>query len=150
MLISSFLALLSFSKLAFVEFFLLSKDVFLKLFSFFLSNYDSHGTLHLALGLVGMHCFCFYIGSDKVFILVIQRTPNEFQFVSYNYCVFIAYISICKWRQVIWSDFDCFLFLHRLKRIFVLFVIGRYSFKRSLCLTVQKAIYPLFVHECII
>ena len=48
-------AFLSFCTLAFVGFLLLSQDAFFMLSHFSQTDIDSHGTLHYALGLVGMH-----------------------------------------------------------------------------------------------
>ena len=53
--ISSFLAFLSFCPLAFVGLLLLSNYVVFMSYRFFLTITDFYGTLHLALGLVGMH-----------------------------------------------------------------------------------------------
>ena len=54
-LVSSLWAFLSFYMLAFVGFLLLCKDAIFMSSRFFQTTSDSHGTLHLALGLVGMH-----------------------------------------------------------------------------------------------
>ena len=53
--VSSLRAVLNFCVLAFVGFLLLSKDAIFMLSRFFRATRDSHGTLHLALGLAGMH-----------------------------------------------------------------------------------------------
>ena len=108
--------------------------------------------------------YCFYIGSNKVSIFVIQSTlfrclPRSIKIVSYCYHIFIAHITIGKRGPVISWSFNCFLF-------FVFFfsyfcadssescwddsVIGRYSFKRGLCFTVQNDVYLLFVYKYII
>ena len=92
--------------------FLLSKDTFCKLFSFFLTTNDSHGTT-FGSGFA-LYC-CFYVGSEKVFIFVIQsmsfKCPlKSIKFVSYIYHIFIVYISIGKLAPVIMCDFEC-LFL---------------------------------------
>ena len=52
-------------------------------------------------------------------------------------------LSYCEFLSV------CFLFLHKLRQIFVemiLSVIGRYSFKRGVCFTVQSTIHLLLIH----
>ena len=52
--VSSLRTFLSFCTLTFVEFLLLSKDVFFYIVSFSLTAIDTHRTLHLDLGLIGM------------------------------------------------------------------------------------------------
>ena len=70
---------------------------------FFLTISDSHGTLHLALSLVGMHSVAistwvvtkFSYTSNGICLWYFLRI---IEFVSYSYRIFIANISFGKWR----------------------------------------------------
>ena len=58
------------------------------------------------------------MGSDKVFIVAIWSMLFRYllkciEFVSYNYHVFIAYISIGKRGPVIMCGFESFLLTHK-------------------------------------
>ena len=55
----------------------------------FQTDIDSHGTLQLALGLVGLKIFIFVIRSMSFKCLLKSIKP-----ISYNYRIFIAYIAI--------------------------------------------------------
>ena len=54
-LVSSPWFFLSFRAFVFVRFLLLNKDIFKKLYRFFLTTSDSNRTLHLAFAFVGRH-----------------------------------------------------------------------------------------------
>ena len=62
--------------LAFVTFLLSSKDAIFMLSCFFLTTSDSHGTLHLALHLFGMHSTV-----DSVWTLM------KFSYLSFKICL---------------------------------------------------------------
>ena len=92
------------SSASYVEFLLLSKDIFFMLSHFSLTAIDSHGTLHLALGLVGIHCCCFHIGGNQVFIFIIRYLLKSIKLVSYSYRILVSSISTGERGPVIlWS-----------------------------------------------
>ena len=84
---------------------------------------DFHGTLLLALGLVGMHCAAASMWALMKFLYssfgvlcrsdISWRVSNLFLTV-----IFIANIAIGKWGPVVTCGFFCFLFLRRLGSIF--------------------------------
>ena len=98
---------------AFCGFLLLSRD-FSTISVFFLTVIDSHGTLHLTLGLVSMYsAACFNMGCNKVFIFVIRKMSfrcflKSIKFLSNNYR--ITNIYIYKWGPVEACGLNC-LFL---------------------------------------
>ena len=101
------------------------------------------------------HGYCFYNGGNKISIFIIQSMSfrsllTSIKPVSYSYYLLIAYITIGNWGPVISWSFNCsFLISVRSQSNFCWedSVIGRYSFKRKVCLTVQIAIYPLLVYK---
>ena len=103
-------------------------------------------------------CCCFHVGSDKVFIFIIwsmffRYLLKSIELVSYSYHIFIANISIGKWGQVVMCSFDCLFLTSVYTRAYLCCansVIGKYSFKRGVCIPVQSAIYPLLFYEYII
>ena len=71
---------------------------------------DSHRTLHLALGLVGMHSAAAPMWavtkfSYSSFRISFRYFLKSIEFVSYTYCIFIPYTSIGKWEPVVTCDF---------------------------------------------
>ena len=80
--VSSLCTFLSFCELAFVGFLLLSKGVFFYIILFFLTATDFNGTLHLALGLVGMHSTAASLWA-----------VTKFSYSSYGVC-----LSDMSWR----------------------------------------------------
>ena len=91
---------------------------------------------------------CFHIRNDEVFLFIIWSMSFRYllksiKFVSYNYC-----ISMSLWGSAVTCSFESPLFLHRLKYIFAVMILwSRYTFKKQVCLTVQSAIYPIFIYE---
>ena len=90
MLVGSLGAFLSFFVLEFVGLFSLCKDAFFKIISFFFSNcpwltWDSAFSSSF-----GSHarCACFYLGSDEVFIFVIQSMSFRYFLKSIKCCFF--------------------------------------------------------------
>ena len=59
---------LSFSPLTFVKFLLINKDAVFTCSRFYLKAIDSHGTLYLHLGLVGMHSAAASIWAVTTFV----------------------------------------------------------------------------------
>ena len=81
-LVFSGLSYVSASQRLFVH--LLGMAAFFTLSYFFLADIDSHGTLHLALGLVGMHSATMYIWAIKRFHIshsenIFQMSPEDYQ-----------------------------------------------------------------------
>ena len=104
---------------------------FFKLSHFFFSitTSDTHGILQFG-SWFGWYafCCCFHVSSDNVFIFTIQSISFRYflksiKFLSPSYSISSAYISIGKWGPVITCDFDCFLFLHRLRCIFAVMIL---------------------------
>ena len=112
--------------MAFIGFLLLIRMPFLKLSCSFLTTSVFHGSLYLALGLVNMHSTAASIWAIFLFvnwIMSFSRFLKSLKLVSHNYCILIAYITMCKWRPVISWSFNSFLFLHRLKQIFAVTIL---------------------------
>ena len=93
--VSSLWAFLSFCILAFVGFLSLSNNAIFILCHFFLTTCwpPWNATFGSWFSWYALSC-CFYVGSDKVFIFVIQsicfRYPlKSIEFDSYNYCIFM-------------------------------------------------------------
>ena len=116
MLVCSFLALLSSCRLEFVGFLLLSKKKFFSNFVYFQTTCDSHGILHLSLGLVGS-IWAVTKSSYSSFGVCLSdiswRVSNFFLTVT----IYLLFISLGKWWPVKSSSFDCFLFLRRFRCI---------------------------------
>ena len=74
--------------------------LFFLVMSFFLATSDSHGTLYLTFGYIGMHSAAASMwaltkisySSFEVCVSDISRI----RIVSYSYCIFIVYISVSK------------------------------------------------------
>ena len=128
---------------------------------FWNDKWHLHRTLHFSLSLVGVHSAAaaaaaasmwaatkFLYSSFKVCFGCLMKS---IEFVSYIYHVFNDYISISKWtKRVVLSV--CFLFRRRLWHIFAVTILWSRDIisKKGIYLTVQNAIYPLFVYEYII
>ena len=105
-----------------LDFFYLVRMLFLSYLIFFLTTCDSHKTLHLIFGFVGMHSASAFMWPVTSFHIcyweyIFQISPEEYQICFYSYCIFIASISIANWGPVITCGFDC-SFLHRFQHIF--------------------------------
>ena len=111
--------------LAFVGFLLLRMDGIFMLSRFFPN--DSRGTLYLPLGLVGMQSVTVFLWAVMIFLYssfgVIVSDICWRVSIFFSYRIFIANISIDKFGPVVMCGFDCFLFLHRLRRIFALTIL---------------------------
>ena len=115
-----FLAFLSFCTLAFVVF-LLSKDVFF-MFSFFP---NSQGTLHLALGLVGIYSTAAFMRAVSKFLYFLFGVSLSDVFWSIldlflTVTIYWLHISLLASEDQSYHEtlLACFLFLYRLKKIF--------------------------------
>ena len=116
---------------------------------FFLITSDSHGTLHLAFSLVGMHSAAAYIWAVTKFsyssfsVYASDVSWRTSDFFSYSSHISIVYISVVKWGPV--KTYRLWLFISYFcidsgislpRRFFN----TRYSIKRGVCITV------LFIH----
>ena len=88
------------------------------LFSFVLEVF-----LLLLSSLTVCYANCHCLSSTKFFIFVIRSVLDGFQRLSnafsYSYRITIAYTFFGKWRPIITHSLVCYLFVHRLRRIFV-------------------------------
>ena len=114
---------------------------------------------------------CFYMGGSKVFKFVIRGMSfrclrKSIKLVSYNCRILIAYITIGKWGPVIRWRFNCLFLISNETQVNLYLnnsVIGRYSFKREVRLTVKyfyrikiictqlygfKYSYPILIFYC--
>ena len=68
---------------------------------------DSHGTLHLPLGLFGMHSAAASMWAVVKFsFLSFGVYVSDISLSASNYHIFIAYISIAKWGPIVTCGFD--------------------------------------------
>ena len=94
-------------------------------------------------------CFCFHMDIDKVLAFLIRYLLKRNKFVSFYYCIFIIDIS----SPVKVCSFGCLRCIPAESQTYLCCdnsVIGRYSFKRGICLTIESAIDLFLIHEDVI
>ena len=108
--ISSFWTFLRFCTSAFVGFLLLSKDAFLKLSRFLLTTSATHGSLHLALDLVGTHTAAAAASMWAV---------TKFSYLSFGICLRYLLKSI---KIQIYIYIYIYIYIHNVQCFFYFFI----------------------------
>ena len=134
--VSSFCAFLSFWALILVVFLLLHREAVFTSPRFFL-NCSCLPRNSMFFSYFGWYafCHCFHVGIDEVLIFVIRYKCFGYLLKcrKWRYRIFIANTSIPA--SYFCTDHSA---------------IGRHTFKRGICLTIQSAINPFLIYEDIV